>query len=205
MSELPSQGARRVPRVARLMVILVVVLVGGGAAGLLLSHPDPEPGRMPAPADIPAAPHEVARLPVPVQATGTATLSDPTITTAKAPYAIASEWCSLLTADDVRAATGFEQRGVPDSMLLCTHYFADQDGSLFVSDIPAIQGAAHTVRGNTAIVYQSDPTNCEVSVALNRGGGLLDIDVRGVDTPRVPLCQAVVDLAGRAFDRLPAA
>lgn len=204
--ELPPHGAGRLSWVVRLVTILVVVFLGGAtAAVLLLSRADLQPGRAPASADVPAAPDEVDELPAPVPVTGTATLSDPTITTAKASYRTASEWCSLLTAEDVRAATGFEQRGLPDSTLLCTHYFTDHDGHLFVSDIPAIQGAAHLVRGNTAIIYQSDLTSCEVSIALNRGGGLLDIDVRGVPSPRVPLCQAVVDLAGRAFDRLPAA
>lgn len=206
--ELPSHGVGRFPRFGVLVVIMVVLLVGGAtAAVLLLSRPEPgpaaEPGPAPVPAAVPAAPQEAGRPPAPVHVTGTATLSDPTIATAKAPYGIAGEWCSLLTAEDVRAATGFGQRGSPDSALLCTHYFADDHGYLLVSDIPATQGAAYTVRGNTAIVYQSDPTSCEVSVALNRGGGLLDIDVRGVASPRVPLCQAAVDLAVRAFDRLP--
>jgi len=188
-------------------VVLVMILVVSfvAAAVLLVGHADPRPGRAPVPLTAAAAPYEMGEPAAPIDATGTATLSNPTITTAKAAYGIAGQWCSLLTAADVRAATGFDQRGLPDSTLVCTHYFADHDGRLFVSDIPAIQGAAHTVRGNTAIVYQSDPTSCEVSVALNRGGGLLDIDVRGVASPRVPLCQAVVDLAGRAFDRLPAA
>lgn len=64
-------------------------------------------------------------------------------------------------------------------------------------------GSVATVRGNAAIIYQRDLTACEVSVALNSGGGVLDIDVRGVRSPRVPLCEAAVMLAGRALDRLP--
>ncbi|MGH3904859.1 MAG: hypothetical protein ACRDTE_11815 [Pseudonocardiaceae bacterium] len=182
-----------------------MIALGGGAlaAVLLLRGSDPPPGLATAPAAAPVAPHGAGEVRVPSEPTGTSTLSDPTITTVKAPLPAAGEWCSLLTADDVRAATGFEQRGSPDSTLLCTHYLADT-GYLFVSDIPAAEGAAYTVRGNSAILYQGNPTSCEVTVALNRGGGVLDIDVRNVVSPRVPLCRAAANLAARAFDRLPA-
>lgn len=188
------------------LIIALVIMLGGGAlaAVLLLRGSDRPPGLATAPAAAPAAPHSAGEVRVPSEPTGTATLSDPTITTVKAPLPAARRWCSLLTADDVRAATGFEQRGSPDSTLLCTHYLADGAGHLFVSDIPAAEGAAYTLRGNSAIVYQSNPTACEVTVALNRGGGVLDIDVRNIVSPRVPLCQAAANLAARAFDRLPA-
>ncbi|MFN2494539.1 MAG: hypothetical protein ABR608_01325 [Pseudonocardiaceae bacterium] len=186
------------------MVLTVVALGGAAAAGLLfLSGSGPQPGSAPAATAAAAAPDEVGEPPVPSDPTGTATLADPAVTTAKVPYRTASQWCSLLTAEDIRAVTGFDQRGAPDNTLLCTHYFAAEAGYLFVSDIPAAAGAAYTVRGNSAILYQSGPTSCEVSVALNRSGGVLDIDVRGVRSPRVPLCEAAVNLAGRAFDRLP--
>lgn len=188
------------------LIIALVIALGGGAlaAVLLLRGSDLPPGPATAPAAAPAAPHGAGEVRVPSEPTGTVTLSDPTITTVKAPLSAASRWCSLLTADDVRAATGFEQRGSPDSRLLCTHYLADGAGHLFVSDIPAAEGALFTVRGNSAIVYQGNPTACEVTVALNRGGGVLDIDLRNVVSPRVPLCQAAANLAARAFDRLPA-
>lgn len=194
----PFPDLRRPPR---LLGLILAVLFAGGVttAVLLLAHP----GSDPAPVVAPVVPEHAGERPVPIGAHGTATLSDPTISTAKVPYEISSQWCSLLTAADVVAETGFNQLGAPDGTLLCTHYFTDNDGYLFVSDIPATEGVPSLVRGNTAIVYQSDPGSCEVSVALNPGGGVLDIDVRGVASPRVPLCQAVVNLAGRAFDRLP--
>ena len=176
---------------------LAVVLLVGGA------EPPSSPAAPPFVATVP--PQAAGEFPVlPSASTGTATLADPTITVAKAPLIAAGRWCSLLSADDVRATTGFEQRDRPDGTSLCTHYLADDAGYLFVSDIPALQGGAHTVRGNSAIVYQSNAASCEVTVALNRGGGVLDIDLRGVLSPRVPVCQAAANLAARAFDRLPA-
>jgi hypothetical protein len=175
--------------------LTVVLLVGG-------SEPAPTPAAPPTVAT--ATPREAGESPVPEASTGTATLSDPTITAAKAPLTTARQWCSLLSADDVRVTTGFEQRDLPDGVSLCTHYLANDAGYLFVSDIPALQGAAYTVRGNSALVYQGNPATCEVTVALNRAGGVLDIDLRGVVSPRVPLCQAAANLAERAFDRLPA-
>ncbi|MGH4023939.1 MAG: hypothetical protein ACRDRV_05070 [Pseudonocardiaceae bacterium] len=180
---------------------LAVVLLVGGA------EPAPSPAAPPFAATV--TPLVAGELPVPGVSTGTATLSDPTITVAKESRATAGQWCSLLSADDVRVVTGFEPRGRPDGTSLCTHYLADEAGHhdagfFFVSDIPALQGAAHTVRGNSAIVHQSSPASCEVTVALGRGGGVLDIDLRGVVSPRVPLCQAAANLAARAFDRLPA-
>lgn len=142
-------------------------------------------------------------MPVPTTPTGAATLSAPTITTSKTPYRTAQQWCSLLTADDIHLLTGFEQRGAPESTLMCTRYLAGNAGYVLVSDIPAAQGAAYRIRGNSALVYQSSPTSCEVSVALNDGGGVLDIDVRGLLHPRVMVCDAAASLAVRAFDRLP--
>src|SRR5262249_11274835 len=127
---------------------------------------------------------------VPSPATGSATLSDPAITVPKTALSGAARWCTLLTTADIQAITGFEQRGTPDASQLCTHYLADGAGYLFVSDIPASAGAAYTLRGNSAIIYQSNPSACEVSVALNRGGGVLDVDIREVRNPRVPLCRA---------------
>ena len=201
----PSGRGGRTGLIIGLVVTVAVSLGGAAAVGLwFLDDLGSPPGPVPAATATAAAPDEIGEPPVPIAPTGIATLVDPAITTAKAPHHTAGEWCSLLTAEDIRAATGFDQRGAPDSTLLCTHYFADV-GYLFVSDIPAMAGAAYTVRGNSAILYQSEPTSCEVSVALNRGGGVLDIDVRGVHSPRVPLCAAAVDLAGRAFDRLPRA
>lgn len=201
------RGGRR-----RLVVVLsTLVALGAGALGVVLlvggAGPAPGPAAPPSagPPSVAPVPAPLAgELPVPEPSTGTATLSDPAITTVKAPLAAAGQWCSLLSAADVRATTGFEQQGLPDGASLCTHYLADGAGYLLVSDIPALQGAAHTVRGNSAIVYQSNPASCEVTVALNRGGGVLDLDLRGVLRPRVPLCQAAANLAARAFDRLPA-
>jgi hypothetical protein len=189
-----------------LAVTTVLALGGAAAAGLLFlgsSGPQPDPGP-PAPAAA-AVPDGITEPSVPVNPSGTATLANPSITTAKVPYGTASQWCALLTAEDIRTVTGFDQRGAPDDTLLCTHYFVADAGYLFVSDIPAVAGAAFTVRGNSAVLYQSGPSSCEVSIALNRGGGVLDIDVRGVRSPRVPPCAAAVELAGRAFDRLPPA
>lgn len=202
-----------------ILVLGLVVALGASVAVLLQGGPDqgsdqgPDQGsdqldQEPGPA--PTAPGVLGgvgagELPVPNKLTGTTTLSDPEITTVKAPFDTPSQWCSLLTAEDVRAATGFDQRGAPDAALLCTHYLAGDAGYLFVSDIPASEGASYLVRGNSAIVFQSDPAACEVSVALNRGGGVLDIDVRGVVSPRVALCEVAALLAARAFDRLPGA
>lgn len=210
----PSEHGGRPPLIIVVVVGLVVAL-GAAVAVLLLRGPlggsDQEPAA--APTTAPGAPSGSGpsgsgpsgsgELPVPSGVTGTTTLSDPEINTVKVPFDTPSQWCSLLTADDVRAATGFDQAGAPDATLLCTHYLAGDAGYLFVSDIPASEGAAYLVRGNSAIVYQSDPTTCEVSVALNRGGGVLDIDVRGVARSRVALCEAAALLAARAFDRLP--
>lgn len=175
--------------------VLAVLLWPGGAG--------PAPG-VPAPPPATAVPRAVEERTLPSEPTGTATLSDPTITVRKDALPDSGQWCSLLTGDDIRAVTGFEQRGTPDGTLLCTHYLADSAGHLFVSDIPAFAGAAFAVRGNSAIVYQSGPAACEVTVALNRAGGVLDVDLRGILRPRVPLCQAAANLAARAFDRLPA-
>jgi hypothetical protein len=187
--------------------VIVVVLVAAGLLGSavagLLRRAEPGPGAPPVPPAAPAPHREAGQLPVPAYPRGTATLSDPTITTPKIPYRISAQWCTLLTGADVHAATGLAQRGAPDDSLLCTHYLADDAGFLFVSDIPAAEGTPYTVRGNTAIIYQSGPTACEVSVALDHGGGVLDIDLRGVVRPRVPLCEAAVALAARALDRLP--
>lgn len=193
----------------------LVIALGAGAAVLLLGAPDRGPGQGSSP-DRPeqkAGPAPTAaggpgetgtpELAVPTAGTGTTTLSDPEITVVKAPLDGPAQWCSLLTAEDVRAATGFDQQSTPDAALLCTHYLAGGAGYLFVSDIPAPQGASYLVRGNSAIVFQRDPTACEVSVALNRGGGVLDIDVRGIVSPRVALCDVAAHLAVRAFDRLP--
>jgi hypothetical protein len=154
---------------------------------------------------VPGNPVEVAPgdVPVPPVPTGAATLSAPTITTSKAPYRTAQQWCSLLTADDIHQLTSFEQRGAPESTLMCTRYTAGNAGYVLVSDIPAAQGVAYWIRGNSALVYQSSPTSCEVSVALNHGGGVLDIDVRGLVRPRMLVCDAAAGLAVRAFDRLP--
>lgn len=198
------------PRRTLLLVAVGLVLLLGAAVGttaLLISRADREQGSASAAARDAAVPPPVSSLPggpaVPNPPTGTATLANPTVTTEKDGYQDPARWCSLLTPDDIREVTGFPQQGSPDSRLLCTHHLDSSTGYVFVSDIPAAQGAPYTVRGNTAILYQSDPTACEVSVVLNRGGEVLDIDLRGVMTPRVPLCQAVAELAGRAFDRLP--
>lgn len=197
------------------VVPLAVVLCGVVAATVLvLGEPeDPAPpvgagdrvgavGPAPPPAVLgePTVPGEP---PIPAHPRGAATLSNPTVTTAKLPHGTPEQWCSMLRAEDIRAATGYDQFGTPDSMLLCTHHLSGQAGYVFVSDIPAAQGAPYAVRGNTAILYQSEPGSCEVSVVLNDAGAVLDIDLRGVTAPRVPPCQSVVDLAGRVFDRLP--
>lgn len=188
-----------------LVPALVVTLGAGVLAAILLptgaTGPAPLP---PAPPPAAALPRAAAELAVPSAPNGTATLTDPTITVVKTALPDSRRWCSLLTGADIRAVTGFEQRGTPDSDLLCTHYLTADAGHLFVSDIPASAGAAFAVRGNSAIVYQSDPAACEVTIALNRGGGVLDVDLRGITRPRVPLCQAAAGLAMRAFDRLPA-
>lgn len=196
-----APGGRR----ALIIVLSTLVVLGAGVLTLVLRPGGAEPAPSPAaPPLVAAVPPPAAGVPpVPAAATGTATLSDPVIRAAKIPLTAAGQWCSLLSAADVRATTGFEQRGLPDGTSLCTHYLADHAGYLFVSDIPALQGAAHTVRGNSSIVYQRNPASCEVTVALNRGGGVLDIDLRGVVSPRVPLCRAAANLAARAFDRLP--
>lgn len=211
----PAQAGlgRRVMLIFVLAVTMVVVLGGAAAAGLLISAGLGSPAVSVSAATTAATTAAAASAAaqdnyepqVPSHPAGTATLADPVITTAKVPYGAADEWCSLLTAADIHAVTGFDQQGAPDSRLLCTHYFVTDAGYLFISDIPAIAGAAYTVRGNSAILYQRGPTSCEVSVALNRSGGVLDIDVRGVRSPRLPLCAAAVELAGRAFDRLPPA
>lgn len=163
------------------------------AAGLL-------PARPPTALPLPTVPGEP---PIPAHPNGKATLSDPTITQARVGYQTPDQWCSVLGPDDVREATGYDQFGTPDSMLLCTHHLVDREGYFFVSDIPAAEGAPYAVRGNTALIYQSEPGSCEVSVVLNATGGLLDVDLRGVTNPRVSPCQSAVDLAGRVFDRLP--
>lgn len=176
--------------------VLATVLLPTGATVRSPDAPTPPPAA--------AVPRAAAEMAVPSEPTGTATLADPAIAVAKAALPGSRQWCALLTGADIRAVTGFEQRGTPDDTLLCTHYLADDGGYLFVSDIPAATGAGFAVRGNSAIVYQSDPATCEVTIALNRGGGVLDIDLRGIARPRVPLCQAAAGLAVRAFDRLPA-
>lgn len=181
--------------------VTVAVLMLGGSKGTA-APPSPSVITQAPP---PLAPPAVAgEPPIPLNPKGEASLSDPTIATAKRPYLTPGQWCSLLNAEDIRSATGYDQFGTPDSMLLCTHHLVDRAGFLFLSDIPAADGAPYSVRGNTAVLYQSDPASCEVSVALNDAGGVLDVDLRGVTNPRVPPCQTVVDLAGRVFDRLPA-
>lgn len=189
-----------------MLVAALPVTLGAGILAAMLPGAGPGPApAAPAPPPATAVPLAAAEMAVPSEPTGTATLVDPSITVAKVALPDSGQWCSLLTAADIRAVTGLEQRGIPDGALLCTHYLADDAGHLFVSDIPAATGAAFAVRGNSAIVHQSDPAACEVTIALNRGGGVLDVDLRGVVRPRVPLCQAAVGLAVRAFDRLPAA
>ncbi|HEY2762432.1 MAG TPA: hypothetical protein VGJ13_00210 [Pseudonocardiaceae bacterium] len=214
-----GDGGRTAAFVA--VVLVALVLVAFGTAVLLGegSGPRPDPAHsaaadsaLPDPAvpalpgsSVPGNPVEVAPgdVPVPPVPTGAATLSAPTITTSKAPYRTAQQWCSLLTADDIHQLTSFEQRGAPESTLMCTRYTAGNAGYVLVSDIPAAQGVAYWIRGNSALVYQSSPTSCEVSVALNHGGGVLDIDVRGLVRPRMLVCDAAAGLAVRAFDRLP--
>jgi hypothetical protein len=199
-------------------VLLAVVLSGGGVVVAVLmlgaghgaspgaspmagNHPAPA---APAPGPLAPGPGAVAgEPPIPPRPNGAASLTNPVITTAKQPYRTPGDWCSLLNAQDISSSSGYAQLGTPDSMLLCTHHLADRAGFIFVSDIPAASGAPYSVRGNTAILFQNDPTSCEVSVVLNQAGGVLDIDLRGVTNPRVPPCQTAVDLAGRVFDRLP--
>ncbi|MGH3932677.1 MAG: hypothetical protein ACRDTF_22190 [Pseudonocardiaceae bacterium] len=166
------------------------------------AQPDQAPG--PAPAAVGAPGGLAAGEPsVHGELTGTTTLSDPEITTVKAPFDTPSQWCGLLTSADVLAVTGFDQRGAPETEMMCTHYFGDDAGYLMISDIPAEEGRPYLVRGNSAIMFQRDPAACEVSVALNHGGGVLDIDIRGVVSPRIALCDVATLLATRAFDRLP--
>lgn len=220
----PAQGhGGRLPLIVTLVLALVVAL-GTGAAMLLRNgyHPPhvpsqnadqnpAQPEREPGPAfgagellgsvetgEL-ALPGESTGIPT----TGTTTLSDLEITTAKAPFDTPGQWCLLLTAADIGSVTGFEQRGAPDTALLCTHYLVDDTGYVLVSDIPAAEGVPYLVRGNSAIVFQRDSTACEVSVALNHGGGVLDIDFRGVRSSRVAPCDVAALLAARAFDRLP--
>jgi hypothetical protein len=183
--------------------ITTAVLMLGGSKRQA-APPSPSVITQAPPLVAPAPPAVAGEPPIPRNPNGNASLSDPEITTAKQPYLTPGQWCSLLNAEDIRSATGYDQLGTPDSMLLCTHHLVDRAGFLFLSDIPAADGAPYSVRGNTAILYQSDPASCEVSVVLNDAGGVLDIDLRGVTNPRVPPCQTVVDLAGRVFDRLPA-
>lgn len=202
---LPSGPGRRVILIITLLMTMMVTLGGAAAVGLLVAAGWSSVTVVAAAVVAPVTSGESPEPQVLDRPAGAAILTDPVITTAKLPYRTAGEWCSLLTPADIRAVIGFDQRGDPDTTLLCTHYFGTGAGFLFVSDIPANAGTARTVRGNSAILYQSEPTSCEVSVALNHSGGMLDIDVRGVYSPRVPPCAAVIDLAGRAFDRLPPA
>lgn len=198
-----------------ILVLGLVVALGAGAAVLLLGGPNPDSGHGldqpeqqpgPAPAAAQALGGVVAgALPVRGELTGTVTLSDPEISTVKAPVDTPGRWCELLTAADILAVTGVNQAGAPDAAMMCTHYLAGGAGYLLVSDIPAVEGAPYLVRGNSAIVFQRDPKGCEVSVALNHGGGVLDIDIRGGGSPRVAPCDVAVLLAARAFDRLPEA
>lgn len=202
----PAQAAswRRPPVRFIVLVPALVVTLGAGVLAAMLLPGAPGAGPAPGPPPAVAAPRAAAETAVPSEPNGTATLADPTISVTKVALPDSGQWCSLLTGADIRAVTGFEQRGTPDGTLLCTHYLADDAGHLFVSDIPAPAGAAFALRGNSAIVYQSGPAACEVTIALNRGGGVLDVDLRGIVRPRVPLCQAAAGLAVRAFDRLPA-
>ncbi|MGH3942815.1 MAG: hypothetical protein ACRDTG_30175 [Pseudonocardiaceae bacterium] len=199
---------------AVIMVLSLMVALGASTVFLLRGGPDHGSGQNPAdqgsaqgspepaagqPLGRPAAGEHSER----GELTGTTTLSDPEITTAKAPFDTPGQWCALLTSADVLAVTGIDQGGKPEVGMMCTHYFGDDAGYLMVSDIPAQEGMPHLVRGNSAIVFQRDPAACEVSVALNHGGGVLDIDIRGVVSPRMALCDVATLLATRAFDRLP--
>ncbi|MGH3916990.1 MAG: hypothetical protein ACRDTC_26805 [Pseudonocardiaceae bacterium] len=201
------------------LILALVVALGTGAALLLRDGDNPphvrsenagqdlaQPDRKPDPA-LDAGELlgsvETGELAVPGEPTGTTTLSDLEIITAKASFDTPGRWCLLLTAADIRSATGFDQRGAPDTALLCTHYLVDDAGYVLVSDIPAAQGVPYLVRGNSAIVFQRDSTACEISVALDHGGGVLDIDFRGVGSSRVAPCDVAALLAARAFDRLP--
>lgn len=123
-----ASGGERTPLIM-FVVSLVVVVLGGGVAVLLSRvesepHPETQAGAQPAPGamspiPVPVLPRRADQPPIPSRPTGTATLSDPTIATAKVPYRDSTQWCTLLTAADVQAATGFGQRGAPDSALLC--------------------------------------------------------------------------------------
>lgn len=113
------------------------------------------------------------------------------------------DFCALLTPTDIQQALGLTQSGPPDDSFLCTINFAE-GGFVFVSEIGTSQGEPIQVEGQPAVLLQTQPDRCQVTVQLAGGpSDLLDIDARDVANPVLPLCEGVVELARRGYLRLP--
>jgi len=137
------------------------------------------------------------------EAETTATLDDPTIAVAKRVEGV--DFCALLTPDDIAQATGLTQEGAPASSFLCAIDYVE-GGFVFVSDLGAASGEPAEVAGNSAVVVRADDASCQVTVALGPDaaqGNVLDVDTSLFTEPPVPVCDGVLELARRAFDRLP--
>lgn len=138
--------------------------------------------------------------------TGTDTLDNPTIATAKTGQGV--DFCNLLNPQDIQQALGLTQSGPQPTDNLCTTTFAE-GGFVYVSQIGTSFGQGFELRGNSALLLQRDEFSCQVTVALNPTSpdteDVLDIDARLVVNQPVPICDGVRELANRAFQRLPAA
>lgn len=138
---------------------------------------------------------------------GSATLDDPTITTAKSVPTDGQPFCDLVTPADIATAFGLTLQDT-SVLILCSITFAE-GGSVYVSSAgDQVRGTPIEIGGNSAIYTEGGdgPGSCQVTVALSAAGALgdlLDIDVRDVSSPARPLCDGARDLARIVFDKLP--
>lgn len=127
--------------------------------------------------------------------------TDPTIGTAKRGFTRAQDWCGALSRGDVEQATGLVQVGEAITTPICTVSLMG-GGSVFVSELGARTGDPIEIGGNSALIVRNEPSRCEVTVALNKAGNVMDVVMQDLHGPR-STCAAAVSLAERMFNALP--